>query len=491
MNNESAKHCAAAGAPASGPASSEGLKVESCRVQVEPLQPSTFNLQPSTHHGLAGPEAGAPVAGAREVEILVVGAGPAGLAAACVAAKAGKRVAVLDNSPWLGGQIWRGEQAHPKQATAQRWLARLKQSGARGFSQATAFAAPSPNLLLAETPGGVLEFTWQKLILATGAREMFVPFPGWTLPGVLGPGGLHAMSKAGWPVAGKRVVVAGTGPLLLAVADGLKQHGAQVSLVAEQTPLTKVLRFGLGLWRFPSKLAQGAGVKSRLLGVPYRCGCWPVKADGAGRVERVTLTDGASTWSEDCDLLACGFHLVPNVELPLLLGCELRGGSVRVSELQETTVANVFCAGEPTGIGGAECALVEGQIAGLAAAGLAAQARALFPQAAAWHRFRDALNGTFSLRAELRAVAKPDTIVCRCEDVSRAEMESSANWRAAKLHTRCGMGACQGRTCGAAAQFLFGWENSSVRLPVFPVKVGALVAAETTDNNTASTQTKT
>jgi NADPH-dependent 2,4-dienoyl-CoA reductase/sulfur reductase-like enzyme len=402
------------------------------------------------------------------------------MAAACVAAESGKQVAVLDNSPWLGGQIWRGEQTHPTQPAARRWIQRLKKSSAQVFANATAFAAPTPRCLLAETPSGVLEITWQKLILATGARELFVPFPGWTLPGVLGPGGLHAMSKAGWPVAGKRVVVAGTGPLLLAVADGLKQHGARVSLVAEQTSLARVMRFGLGLWRHPGKLVQGIGVKARLLGVPYRCGCWPVKAEGADRVQSVTITNGTRTWTEDCDYLACGFHLVPNVELPLLLGCALNAGAVRVNEFQETTVTDVFCAGEPTGVGGADCALVEGQIAGLAAAGLAGQGRAFFGQRASWHRFRDALNEAFALRHELRRLATADTVVCRCEDVRRGALESFDNWRVAKLHTRCGMGTCQGRTCGAAAKFLFGWDNNSVRPPVFPVNVGALVSAEKT-----------
>jgi len=424
-------------------------------------------------------------------EILVVGAGPAGLAAACVAAESGKQVAVLDNSPWLGGQIWRGEQTHPSQAVAQRWLGRLRKSGAQVFANATAFAAPAARCLQAETPSGVLEITWQKLILATGARELFLPFPGWTLPGVLGPGGLHAMSKAGWPVAGKRVVVAGTGPLLLAVADSLKQHGARVSVVVEQTPMAKIMRFGLGLWRHPGKIAQGLGVKARLLGVPYRCGCWPVKAEGADQVRRVTLTDGTRTWTEDCDYLACGFHLVPNVELPLLLGCELDAGAVRVNAFQETTVADVFCAGEPTGVGGADCALVEGRIAGLAAAGLKEQAGALFGQRASWHHFREALNNAFSLRPELRQLATAETVVCRCEDVRREALGSFDTWRAAKLHTRCGMGACQGRTCGAAAGFLFGWDNDSARPPVFPVRVGALIRAEkTTDNNATSTNTK-
>jgi D-hydroxyproline dehydrogenase subunit alpha len=420
-----------------------------------------------------------------EVEVLVVGAGPAGLAAACEAAEAGKRVAVLDHSPWLGGQIWRGEQTRPAEPAAQRWIQRLRKSGARVFTQATAFAAPSPHELRAETPAGVLGINWRTFILATGARELFLPFPGWTLPGVVGPGGLQAMAKAGWPVAGKRVVVAGTGPLLLAVADGLRRRGAQVRLVAEQAPWSKVMRFGLGLLRHPGKLARGIGIKTRLLGVPYRCGSWPLKAEGTDVLQRVTLTNGVRSWTADCDYLACGFHLVPNLELARLLGCEVSGGTVRVGEFQETTVKDIFCAGEPTGVGGVECALVEGRIAGLRAAGRSEAARTLFSERAAWHRFRRALSATFAPRAELRTLAAADTVVCRCEDVRRHELEPFGDWRAAKLHSRCGMGACQGRVCGAATRVLFGWDMESVRPPVFPVSLGALIGAGTSLNPTA------
>jgi NADPH-dependent 2,4-dienoyl-CoA reductase/sulfur reductase-like enzyme len=282
------------------------------------------------------------------------------------------------------------------------------------------------------------------------------------------------MVKSGWPVAGRRVVVAGSGPLLLAAADGLKQAGARVSLIAEQADLGQVARFGMGLWRYPGKLLQGVGVKSRLLGVPYRCGCWPVKAEGTARVESVTLTNGSRSWSEDCDYLACGFHLVPNVELPCLLGCDMANGFVRVDEFQLSSVPDVFCAGEPTGIGGADCALVEGQVAGLAAVRAEDQARTLFGQRAAWHRFRTNLNQAFALRPELRHLATPDTFVCRCEDVRYADLKECESLRAARLPTRCGMGSCQGRTCGAAVQFLFGWENDSVRPPLFPVRLASL-----------------
>ncbi|MCX6923621.1 MAG: FAD-dependent oxidoreductase [Verrucomicrobia bacterium] len=389
-----------------------------------------------------------------QYEVVVVGAGPAGIAAACVAAENGRQVAMVDNSPWLGGQIWRGAEAHRKPALAIQWIDRLRKSGVKIVSNASVFAAPSPNILLAETPAAVMELCWKKLILATGARELFLPFPGWTLPGVMGPGG--------------------GGPLLLAVADGLKQAGARISLIAEQTDWSRVMRFGMGLLRYPGKLVQGVGVKARLLGVPYRCGCWPVKAEGNGRVQSVTLTNGSRSWSEDCDYLACGFHLVPNIELPRLLGCAISQGVVRVDEFQLTSVPDVFCAGEPTGVGGAECALAEGQVAGLAATEARDQARALFGQRAAWHRFRAGLNQAFALRPELRQLATPDTFVCRCEDVRLSDLKGPEGFRAAKLHTRCGMGSCQGRTCGAALQFLFGWENDSIRPPLFPVRLTSL-----------------
>jgi D-hydroxyproline dehydrogenase subunit alpha len=194
-------------------------------------------------------------------------------------------------------------------------------------------------------------------------------------------------------------------------------------------------------------------------------------------VESVTITRNGKLQEIACDYLACGFHLVPNTEFAALLGCQVRGGFVHVDDLQRTTLPNVFCAGEPSSIGGLELSLIEGQIAGLAASGHVPEAQQLFADRRKWERFARRLDRTFSLRDELRALASPDTIVCRCEDVPHSQLREHNTWRAAKLHTRCGMGPCQGRICGPATEFLFGWNPDSVRPPIFPVRVSSLAIA--------------
>jgi hypothetical protein len=136
----------------------------------------------------------------------------------------------------------------------------------------------------------------------------------------------------------------------------------------------------------------------------------------------------------------------------------------------------VLCAGEPTGIGGVELALVEGQIAGFTAAGNFGRAQSLMPECKRLKKFAVALERAFRLRKELKFLAEPDTLVCRCEDVSYSRLRHHANWRSAKLQTRCGMGACQGRVCGPATQFLFNWNPDSVRPPIFPARVETLAA---------------
>ena len=399
--------------------------------------------------------------------MLVVGAGPAGMAAAWRAAQSGLRVCVVDDNPAAGGQIWRGG---PPEAEV--WFERIRSVDVQVINGARVFQQSRPGTLLAETSSGVCELKYSSVVLATGARERFLPFPGWTLPNVMGAGGLQALVKTGLPIDGKRVVVAGSGPLLLAVAAYLRGHGADVLLIAEQASSLHLARFAVRLF---SKRSQAFELKRQIKNVPYRSGCWVTEAHGEEKLEGVTLMRGAKRWRVTCDYLACGFHLVPNVELAELLGCEVESGNVKVDAFQQTTVPNVYSAGETTGIGGLDLSLVEGEIAGLAAAGKPDAARELFPVRVKQRKFADLLNRTFALRDELKHLSTPQTIVCRCEDVTLERLRVHDSWRAAKLQTRCGMGPCQGRVCGGAVEFLFGWRATSVRPPMLPVRISSLI----------------
>jgi len=226
-------------------------------------------------------------------------------------------------------------------------------------------------------------------------------------------------------------------------------------------------------WRLKKDFSRKGAKAQRK--IPYLSGCWVSEAQGNEKLESVTLVRGGKRWQVACDYLACGFHLVPNLELAELLGCEVERGSVTVDEFQQTTVPNVYSAGEATGIGGLELSLVEGEIAGLAAAGKHEAARELFPARAKQRKFAELLNRTFTLREELKHLSTPQTIVCRCEDVTLEQLRTHRSWRAAKLQTRCGMGPCQGRVCGAAVEFLFDWRATSVRPPMLPVRISSLI----------------
>jgi NADPH-dependent 2,4-dienoyl-CoA reductase/sulfur reductase-like enzyme len=298
----------------------------------------------------------------------------------------------------------------------------------------------------------------------------------------MGAGGLQAMVKSGLPIRGKRVLVAGTGPLLLAVAAYLRKKGADIVMVCEQATWARLAWFGAGLIAYPEKIAQGLQLRKSLADVPFTANSWPVEAQGRHVLESVTVLRAGRRQTVPCDYLACGFHLTPNTEIQQLLGCQLNDGYVQVNELQETTLKDIFCVGEPTGIAGVESALIEGQIAGFAATGRAAEARKLLAVRAKAHRFGRRLDRTFRLRPELKAIPTASTIVCRCEDVSYSRLRPHTSWRAAKLQTRCGMGPCQGRVCGPATQFLFNWNPDSVRPPVFPARAESLAAFSAESN---------
>jgi NADPH-dependent 2,4-dienoyl-CoA reductase/sulfur reductase-like enzyme len=425
-----------------------------------------------------------------QARVVVVGAGPAGLAAADAAAAAGLDVLLLDAAPLPGGQIWRARQGVAAPPVA-RTLARLAPAGVRVLAATRVVMALPGRVLLVDGPHGAQRLHWNKLILATGARERLLPFPGWTLPGVFGAGGLQALVKGGWPIGGRRVLVAGSGPLLLAAAATLRREGAQVVGLVEEAGVAALVRFAGTLAAHPSKAVQALRLGASLLGVPLISGTHVVEAAGDGRVERVVLQgeDGRER-TIACDALAAGWGLVPQTELAQSLGCALapRFGvpAIAVDARQRTSVDGVLAAGECTGVAGAVAARLQGEAAGRAVVDFDRPARppaGLERRLAREQAFAVAVAATFPAPADWGARLRDDTLVCRCEDVPWSALRHQPDLRSAKLATRCGMGHCQGRLCHDILASMRHWQRLPARAPLAPAPLATLLAIPDTPSN--------
>jgi pyruvate/2-oxoglutarate dehydrogenase complex dihydrolipoamide dehydrogenase (E3) component len=382
---------------------------------------------------------------------------------------------VLDASPRAGGQIWRHRDRAELSAVARMWLDRLDRSSATVLTGAQVVDATPDGRLGVILQGRPVTVVAAAVVLATGAQELFLPFPGWTHLGVIGVGGAQALLKAGWEVRGKRVAIAGTGPLLLPVAAALAKAGADLRMVAEQAPPEAVREFAWSLWRTPRRLMQAAAYRAAFLTVRYRWGTWVKRVVNVNGELHVTYTTGRTTWAEPIDVLCTAAGVIPSTELARLLGCEIRDRCVVVDDEQQTSLPRVYAAGEPTGNTGMEAAVVEGRIAGLAAGKWGSgEAGKLRTERAVHRAFAERAAAAFRLRPELRDRVEPGTIVCRCEDVPMSAIDAGWSARQAKLVTRAGMGSCQGRVCGPALEYLGGTARETVRMPVVPTAVGVL-----------------
>jgi thioredoxin reductase len=424
-----------------------------------------------------------------EHDAVVVGAGPAGLAAVDQLVRAGATVALLDAGHGPGGQFWRqpasGAPApaglHHDLGTYSRLVAALGRDGVRYLPQQHVWTVTAEGhgfTVHAVDRSGAeevpVEVHGRRLVLATGAYDRQVPFPGWDLPGVMTAGGVQALLKAHGVAAGRRVVVAGTGPFLLPVAAGLVAGGADVVSVLEASPRGRWLREAPVVLRNAGKLGEAAGYLRTLAAhrVPVRTGWTVARADGGDALTSVTVARldrsghrvaGAERVVE-ADTLAVGWGFTPQVELAVGVGCRTRvdaDGSVvcEVDEYQQTSVPGVYVAGEACGVGGAALALVEGRIAG-AAAGRAPVPRRTSRRRAALRRFAAAVHRAHPVPDAWMDALDDDTLLCRCEEVPvgrvRAAVQASAvaDARTAKLLARPGMGWCQGRVCGYATSCL-------------------------------------
>ena len=424
-------------------------------------------------------------------DLLVVGAGPAGLAAAAAAARHGASVCVLDQGAEAGGQVWRRDVRAAGSAlppALRRELERNPRVTLRGATRVVGVEAPRRLLVAGADDGAVQALDCGGLLLATGARELMLPFPGWTLPGVSGAGGLQALVKGGVDVAGQRVVVAGSGPLLWACADTVARRGGELVAIVEAVPARVLAAFAAGLWRHPAKLAQAAALRARQLGTRVITAGRIVRAFGDARVEGLELRRGGQRIELACDRVGYGLGLVANAELGMALGCRTVSDAfaelaIGVDERQRTSVDSIYAAGECTGSRGAELAAIEGRIAGLAfvdrydADGAEARARRR------WRAFSARVGRSFAVDREWALAAARDAVVCRCEDVDFGALQGYAGWEEAKRVTRCGMGPCQGRVCGTATRALLGWGPTRMRGPLMPTSLGALAGQRAHDDD--------
>ena len=400
--------------------------------------------------------------------VVVVGAGPAGLHAASTAARCGASVLLLDSGAAAGGQYHRHALVDPPpSAVAKHWHPRIDHQ-----ASTTVWAIDGRRLFLRTGPadsstGRSWQVDAEAVVLATGAYDRTLPFPGWDLPGVVTAGAAQAMAKAHGIAVGQRVIVSGSGPFLLPVATSLVRAGARVVAVLEAGSTIAWRRRPLAVAQAPGKLAELARYASMLARarVPYRTRRAVVAAHGRDRVAEVTVATLDSSWRPlsgrtrrvTVDAVCIGYGFSPQLDLAIGIGARLRDGFVEVDDEQATSVAGVFAAGEITGIGGADLAAAEGEVAGYAAAAYVSE-RSLVParikrRRARLRAFAAALSDVYAIQPGWQQWLTDDTVVCRCEEVTRRELRRATaehgadGLRALRLTSRAGLGLCQGRVC--------------------------------------------
>jgi thioredoxin reductase len=424
----------------------------------------------------------------RDYELLVLGAGPAGLAAAATAAGHGLATLVLDERPAPGGQVYK----QPGPGFVIRSPARLGRDYQRGLALAerargsgaelragvAVAAIEGTSVVVADGPASY-RLQARRVLIAAGAHDRPVAFPGWTLPGVVTAGGAQALVKASRVVPGSRVAFAGSGPLALAFPAQLRHFGVNVALVLEAGPPPGP-RAMLGLARAAAGNAEllrdAASYRWQLIRnrVPLRYRRIVVAAEGTDRVEAVVHAAVDADWRvlpgsqerTEVDTLCLGYGFVPSDELLRLAGCafdydeDLGGAVVQRDGWCRTTVPGVLAAGDVAGVRGALSAVEQGRLAALGAAAdlgalTAAEAGRLAApirtRLARKERFRAALRPLYAVGPGVYELATAPTVVCRCEEVSRSQLEhaiaATSDVNVVKSYTRAGMGLCQGRNC--------------------------------------------
>jgi D-hydroxyproline dehydrogenase subunit alpha len=454
-----------------------------------------------------------------EPDILVLGGGAGGLNAAAAAARAGAKVLLVDERPEPGGQYYK--QPLPIPALAEEIAGDGQFAGGRALIAGAVAAGVEMRrgvqLWGAFEPLDLMIFDGhesrlcrpKRLIVAAGAYERALPMPGWTLPGVITTGAAQTLLRSYRVLAGRRVLLAGNGPLNIQVALELARAGAEVLAVAELAPkpgpgalpaLGRMLTSTPALaWRGLRQIAELKRRGVAMLRGSVLSGVTQIAGGLRAEVRPWPAADGARVF--EVDAVAMGYGFQPSNEILRALGCAHRFDPARGHLVTErdaegrTTIPDIYAVGDCAGLGGAPAAEAEGVIAGLAAAhslGFALSARQQRAGEAArtalrrHRRFQAGLWRLFAAPRLLAELAAPDTLICRCEELGRAEIEAgiapgSESIGAVKRQTRSGMGRCQGRYCGPVIAALAAARRGEAlseaghlapRPPVTPIRIG-------------------
>ena len=465
-------------------------------------------------------------------DLVIIGGGPAGIAAASTAAKHGLEVAIIDERPTLGGQIYKRVGPGFKVKSAKEvgkdyylgevLIAELDGSSVTFFLETLVVTIENSEVVIAKSGQNTEKIAFKKLLVAPGAYDRPVAFPGWTLPGVITAGAAQSLVKTQRVLPGSRIFFAGSGPLALAFPAQLSAYGANIIGIVEAAPrpgILKSIRIALSVIGNFDLLRDAAKYQFHLISnrIPMKYRSIIVSANGKDRVESVTYAKVDKNWrvipgsekTVEADALCIGYGFFPSVELFRLLGCELgyeesRGGAVvKLDNWGATSVANIFGAGDGTGISGSYVAIARGRLAALKIAAelgkisekslssLAANYQKTFARRI---KFQSAINNAYEIKPGIYELADQETIICRCESVKLESilpsLESTIDPSVVKAYTRCGMGLCQGRNCQRQISALIAKKHgiaiseitqATPRFPTKPVKLGQIADASIRD----------
>ena len=458
-------------------------------------------------------------------DLLVIGGGPAGLSAALKSSKHGVKTAIIEERITLGGQIFKrlgvgfkGPSAASlgkDYARGAELISAIEKSNVEVFDSTQVVSIEDSIVYTTHPIFGTRAFKYKNLIIAPGAYDRPVVFPGWTLPGVMTAGAVQTLVKTQQLSPGKKILFAGSGPLALAFSAQLLELGAPVCKVLESSHpprLSELLRLTASLSGNWNLISDAIRYRSILLkkSIPFKYRRLVVKAEGQGRVESVTHCKVDQEWRpikgteevESVDLLCVGYGFFPSHEIFRFLGCsfvydENQGGfKVEKDQWGETSVPGIFAAGDGTGVTGSYSAIAQGALAGLKVAFLHGNlnelqlrdlANSYIRELSNRNRFQKALNHMFDVRPGIYELADDQTIVCRCESVKKSGIdsviESTSDISVVKAYTRAGMGLCQGRNCQRQIAAMISKRHAlpfseipfaTPRFPFKPVEIGLI-----------------